>query len=553
LTNAAIEQPTQPLATQGIREYLRILRRRRWLVLGTFLGVVFTTWVVSTRMTPIFEATTQLELQTTPSGNPQQQFEGGGVDERDLQTQATLMKSHAVLSRAAKELRLTSVNDLKNAVDVELVRDTQIVEIRVEHRLPEEAEAWANAITSAYQAYRQERIIERIVALSESIGKQIQEAETKIAALDQSVASGARDLAVVKNERDSLVTSRQALEAQRQNLPGVEAIRSGSGLVIAPAEASDSPVRPKTITNLAFGGVIGLLLAVGLALLTETLADRITSPEEIEERLSTTVLGHVPSVKEAKGGDRASLVLLDDPVSGAAEAYRTLRTNLRFLSLERPLNAILLTSAVPGEGKTTTATNLAVAFAQAGTRTILLSADLRRPSAHKFFGLPDTVGLVGALNPEVPIDETLQATGIKNFRIMSAGGLPPNPTEILGSARFSVLMNSLIEASDTLIIDAPPALGLADASALASKVDGVVFVVDTHLVTRRELSHAADQIRKAGGRIIGAVVNSVEPEEGYGYYYPHYYQDLEDEEEEQPGPTGQQQLPRLKGWEATGS
>jgi capsular exopolysaccharide synthesis family protein len=463
------------------------------------------------------------------------------------------MKSPAVLSRAAKELKLSSADDLKGAIDVELLRDTQIVEIRVEHRLPEEAEAWANAITAAYQAYRQERIVERIVALSGTISKQIEEAEAKIAALDQSVASGARDLAVVKNERDSLVTSRQALEAQRQNLPGLEAVRSGSGLVIAPAQASESPVRPKVFTNLAFGGVIGLLLAVGLALLTETLADRITSPEEIEERLSATVLGHVPSVKEAKGGDRSSLVLLDDPVSGAAEAYRTLRTNLRFLSLERPLNAILLTSAVPGEGKTTTAANLAVAFAQAGTRTVLLSADLRRPSAHKFFGLPDTVGLVGALNPEVPIDETLQATGIKNFRIMSAGGLPPNPTEILGSARFSVLLNSLIEASDTLIIDAPPALGLADASALSSKVDGVLFVVDTHLVTRRELSHAADQIRKAGGRIIGAVVNSVEPEEGYGYYYPHYYQELEEEEEEQPGPPGQQQLPRVKGWEATGS
>jgi capsular exopolysaccharide synthesis family protein len=527
----------QPIQQQGIREYLRILRRRRWLVWGTFVGVVFTTWLVSARMTPIFEATAQLEAQPPVLGNIQEvRGLDTGTTDRDLQTQAAQMKSYEVLTRAAAALHLASPDELDGALEVKVRPDTSILEVTVQHREPGEAEKYADAVIAAYRTYRQDRAIEQVTISRDNLNKQIQDVQGKITELDQRVAGNPEAVTLTKSERDALVTRLQTLEASQQSLPGPDLIRSSTGELLDKARAAPDPVRPKIVTNLAVGTAVGLLLAVGLALLTETLADRIANPDEIEERLSTSILGQVPSVKEARAGDQPSLVILDDPVSGAAEAYRTIRTNLRFLSLERPLKTIMLTSAVPGEGKTSTAANMAVAFAQAGTRTILLSADLRKPSAHKFFGVPDAVGLVGALNPEVSLEKSLQATGVKNFRIMAAGGLPPNPTEILGSARFTTLLTALSEASDMLIIDAPPALGLADASALASKVDGVLFVVDTHKVNRRELSHAADQIRRAGGRIVGAVMNAVEPEEGYGYYYPHYYQEIEEEEQEEEAP-----------------
>jgi capsular exopolysaccharide synthesis family protein len=263
---------------------------------------------------------------------------------------------------------------------------------------------------------------------------------------------------------------------------------------------------------------------VGFAFLAENLDDRVRSTEEVEERVGAPVLGHVPYVVEWADSPEPLLATVHEPTSGAAEAYRTLRTNLRFLSIERPLETILVTSALASEGKSTTAANLAVALAEGGTQTILVSADLRRPSLHKFFDIPDSGGIVAALEGTVPVEGALRQTKIPNLRLLPAGGRPPNPTEILASSRFGELLESLASISDLVLIDAPPALGLADASALASKVDGVLFLVDAHEVARRSLSHAAEQIRKAGGRILGTIMNGVVADEGgYGYYYHYYY------------------------------
>lgn len=224
------------------------------------------------------------------------------------------------------------------------------------------------------------------------------------------------------------------------------------------------------------------------------------------------------------GNDKQPTLAMDSELgSGAEEAYRTLITNLRFVSLERTLRTILVTSPVAQAGKSTTAANLAATLALSGDKVVLVSTDLRRPSAHKFFGLSNTVGLLQAIDRKFPLVDALQEDQIPSLRVLAAGGLPPNPTEILDSVRFGEILSSLENLADIVVIDSAPVLGLGDASALASQVDGILLVVKTGAVTKREVSHAADQLRKAGGTVVGCVLNAIDAVDGYGYYYHYYY------------------------------
>lgn len=570
-----------------LREYLHILRRRRWIMLGVFVTVVATAVLGSLRTTPIYRSETRVEVQPVISGasSDMVQFLETLFDRgRGLDTQVELIRSEAVLKQAAKNLGLPSPAELESALGVELVGETSILKIWVEHERPEEARDWAAAVAQAYIEFRRQRAIDQVLLASEDISRRIEQVKASIAEKDvvladlEGAAEAARDerdrltaelagldarvrapgpspapasrslinkiqqtrLRIAeldrqiqdyetggsgpKAERDTLVARRGALEAQLQGLPDAEALRRGGGTIIAPAKTPTTPVRPNIARNVALAVAMGIALAVGFAFLAEQLDDRVRTPEEVEQRVGAPVLGYIPFAEDWTRHPRPFLVSVDEPTSGPAEAYRTLRTNLRFLSLERPLRTILVTSAVAEEGKTTTAANLAVAFAQSGTRTVLLSGDLRRPDAHKLFGLPDAEGLMQSLNPGIPLDVALQPIpDVENFRLLSSGGLPPNPTETLASSHFARLLESLADAADLVLIDSPPVLGLADAGVLASRVDGVLLVVDTHHVTRRALSHGAEQLRKAGGRIVGSVVNAVQPEEGYGYYYQYYY------------------------------
>lgn len=636
-----------------LREYLQILRRRRWIVAGTLIAVLLAALAVTLRMQPIYEASARVEVQPAPSSSSEaaQLVESMVDPARRLATQVELIKGEGVLSRAIRALKLPSVDDLRENLSVKLLPDTQIVQISVRHSRPQEARDWANAVASAYLDDRRDRAVERtslatgpldrniqdvqqrisdhdatlsgindaivkaqaskdtltaeLASVEQSldqppapqapaidstlpgridaINKRMSELDTaiykkqqeghgdqigaelaekdrlrselaplqqalltprpvvaptqsaalikhasdlrgQISVLDAQIRNVESQLTGPKNERDTLVAQLTALQVQRQGLPDPDVLRQSGGAVITAAEMPTIPASPKLGLNLVMALVLGTMLGVGFAFLAENLDDRVRSTEEVEERVGAPVLGHVPYVVEWGDSPEPLLATVHRPTSGAAEAYRTLKTNLRFLSLERPLGTVLVTSTLAGEGKSTTAANLAVALAEGGTRTILVSADLRRPSIHKFFEVADSGGIMSVLEGTMTVEGALKQTQVPNLRLLPAGGRPPNPTEILASSRFAELLESLASISDLVLIDAPPALGLADASALASKVDGVLFLVDAHEVARRSLSHAAEQIRKAGGRILGTIMNGVVADEaGYGYYYQYYY------------------------------
>jgi capsular exopolysaccharide synthesis family protein len=409
---------------------------------------------------------------------------------------------------------------LRDAISVQLVPNTMILEIDASNHVPKVARDWANQVATSFITYERTTAIEQVAVSTADITKRIDGLQSQMAAAGSSATSST---AVA-----SLTSQIGALQTELQSLPGVAALSTGGGSVIVPASMPTLPITPKTRQNVALGGILGLLLAGGLVLLMESLDDRLRSNDEIELRAGAPTLGSVPYTKELSA-KTPSTSIVHQPSSIVAEAYRTLRTNLGFLSVERPLRTILVTSSVKGEGKSTTSANLAAAFALSGVKTILVSADLRRPSVHKFFGLPNTEGLVDALHPDARVETLLQQNALPDFRLLAAGRIPPNPTEILASTRFARILTVLREAADLVIIDSPPLLGVADASALASRVDGVLLVVNPKEVDRRTFTHATEQLRKAGGRLLGTVMNAVGPGQGYGYGYDYdYYYYAED-------------------------
>lgn len=501
---------------QLIRQYLQVLKRRWGIIVLVVLVAAVSAGVVTLRMKPTYQAAAQVSVAPffTPSTS------GGDPILEDpslLQTDVQLIESDVVLSLAAQALGLKSASQLRGAITASSLNGTQILEVQATAGNGKTAAAWAEAAAKAFISFQRDQAIAQVTATGADISAKLTAAKAALAALNASGTSAASATAV-----QALQDQITSLEGQQAQLPGMNAITGGVGSIVEDASVPTLPTGPKKKQNVALGAVVGLLLAVGLVLLIESLDDRIRSGDEVEKIAKTPILGSVPFTRElTKPSEAAALV--HNPTSPIGEAYRSLRTNLRFLSVENPLQTLLVTSSVKGEGKSTTAANLAAAFAVSGVRTILVSADLRRPSVHRYFGLQNSVGVVDAVLPDVALERLLQANEIPDLRVLAAGRIPPNPTEILASTRFAEVIDVLRAGSDLVIIDTPPVLGLADASALASRVDGVLLVVNPNEVNRRTLAQARTQLERAGGNVLGVLLNSVGPSMGYGYGYEYGY------------------------------
>ena len=204
-----------------------------------------------------------------------------------------------------------------------------------------------------------------------------------------------------------------------------------------------------------------------------------------------------------------SLITLTDPRSPAAEAFRTLRTNLIFSSLDRPLTTLLVTSAAPDEGKSVTLANLAVTMAQGGRKTILVDCDLRHPRQHEIFGAPDRPGLTSMILDPSGVDEPpLAATSVEGLSLLPAGPLPPNPADLLSSRRMESLISSLKSRADIVLFDAPPIVAVTDAALLATKLDGVLLVVSAGQTKREHAQRAKELLEKINVRLVGAVLTN---------------------------------------------
>lgn len=221
---------------------------------------------------------------------------------------------------------------------------------------------------------------------------------------------------------------------------------------------------------------------------------------------------------------RPLLITKRHPKSPVAEAFRTLRTNLGYTSPDRPLKSILVTSAGPEEGKSTLSANLAVVLAQAGSRVLVIDADLRKPVMHKIFELENRRGLTNALVEDADPAELVRATDLPGLFVLTSGPIPPNPAELLGSARMQRLLPRLVAGYDLVLVDTPPVLAVTDAAVLAPLVDGAILVARSGVTRTDMLREAKEALERTGVRLLGAVLNGLKPEtDGYYYYHYRYY------------------------------
>src|SRR3954468_21554693 len=293
--------------------------------------------------------------------------------------------------------------------------------------------------------------------------------------------------------------------------------------VVRAAGVPGAPIKPRTKLNIALGALIGLAVGIGYSVLRDTIDTRIKSVDSLNESSGVSTLA---AIAYDDAASEKPLIVQERPRAPRAEAFRQLRTNLQFIDVDNPPRSIVVTSSVPGEGKTTTACNLAITLSQAGVGTVLIEADLRRPRVGDYLGIETAVGLTDVLIGEVSLDDVIQPWGTTGkLSALPAGTIPPNPSELLGSRQMADLLQRL--AKDRLvIIDAPPLLPVTDAAVLTASASGAILVVRANSTRKEQVKHAVENLQGVGGRLFGTVYNMAPTKGpdayGYGYGYGYY-------------------------------
>ncbi len=309
----------------------------------------------------------------------------------------------------------------------------------------------------------------------------------------------------------TLLSNYEAVRLARlQNTPNVVQVEKALPPTI--------PVQAGPLRNIILGAVIGLLLTGTIAFVLEYMDDTLKTPQDISNVLGLPVVGYVVNESGMDKTDGTPYVSAN-PRSPMAETFRTLRTNLEFASVDKSLKTILVTSPGAGEGKTTVATNLAAVMAQANKRVILLEGDLRRPRVHRALGMTNQIGLSDVFRGQMDIRDVARYSKVKDLAVITSGSLPPNPAELLGSARMAQILARLVDSASVVIIDSPPFV-VADSTVLAAKVDGVLLVIQPGKTHAEAAKTMLAQLDRAGAHVVGVVLNRVSRKTSsyYGYY-----------------------------------
>ena len=441
---------------------MRILRRNWILIVAMALGGLLVSGAASLLVKPTYTAETELFVAIQNSGSAQELQQGNTFTQARVQSYVRTVTTPIVLQPAIDTLGLDmSVDELARRVKGTTDPNTVIINISV-------------ADTSPVQA----------------------------AAIAQAVAT-------------SLVNAVESLEKPKTGGS------SPVGLsIITPAEAPLEPSAPNTKLNLVLGLALGLAIGIGIAILRSTLDSRIRSEADLRSITDSPLLGGI-----AYDSDAATRPLLTQVAaqSQRAESFRQLRTNLQFANVADHAKTVLVTSSIPGEGKSTTATNLAIALAQAGQTICLVDADLRRPRIDEYLGLDRNAGLTTALIGAADINDLLQQWGEDELYVLTAGQIPPNPSELLGSEEMKRLIVRLEQAFDTVIIDAPPLLPVTDAAVLSQHVGGVLTVVGAHKTKQHDLEKSLASLSLVGANVLGVVLNRlpIKGPDAYSYTYSY--------------------------------
>lgn len=447
-----------------LNDYLRVVRKRWRLIVASLVVCVLASAAFVLTSTKRYEATAQIFVSTSGADDTTTASlaQGNTFVQARVQSYTSVASSPDVTSQVIKKLGLTMTSDqLAAEISADAPLNKVLVNIHVTDKSPTVAARLANAVAGQFN--------------------------TAVETLEQAKSGGASPVKLT---------------------------------VIHPAKTPLSPVSPRTKLDIAIGVLLGLILGLGLAFLREVMDNTAKDPGELAEQAGIAVLGIVPWDKTTA---EAPISFRADPHGSRSEAFRQLRTNLQFVDVDRPPKIIAVTSAVPNEGKSSTAMNLATALAESGQHVCLIEADLRKPSIAQALGLIGDVGLTSVLVGKVPFEAVLQNAGM-NLAVVTSGPVPPNPSELISSEAFRNTLRRAARRADVVVVDTPPLLPVADGAQIAAMADATLLVVRAGKTSFDQIRQAVQSLGRVDVVAVGAILSMAQRRRGsaYPYYYAEY-------------------------------
>jgi capsular exopolysaccharide synthesis family protein len=522
-----------------LEQYLIKLVKRWKLIVICIVLLGVAAYIGSRLMTPIYQSTALVQI-TIHSNVNQSDYNGLLASDLLVQTEATLATSDPVLREVASHYPGLTIENLSKEVTTTAKTNTQLFEIDVQDPSPTRAAAIANDIAATLIKQQIQLSQQGDMQAQQNMQQDLQQTQQQIDAISAQIATlqaGRGSTAQINNLKAQLNSLQQhysLVQAAQAQLELTQAQNDNFLRITQPAQPALKPVQPNKLLNTGIGLLTGLLLGILLALLFEQLDTHVRTPEALTQLLGLPVLAAIFQAEPKED------VINPTGRNANVEPYRILRTNIGFSAIDKPLRTLVVTSASPRDGKSVIAANLAIFMARAGKNTLLIDADLRRPRQHDQFGLPSqTMGFSNAIlafsmpfyahasayqQPPLPsLDPFIHAADIPNLCVMPSGPLPPNPPELLDSKALQQLLTALASSgAEVVIFDAPPLLGLSDASILASKTDGTLVVVDITRANKGHLQQLKAILEQAGANALGCVVNRQRRSRDnaiYSYYY----------------------------------
>lgn len=447
----------------NLEDFVKLLRARWITVFVVLVAAVLASVVVTLLTTPLYQASTRLFVSTTSASSLSETYQGNRFSQERVKSYSELLMGETLAQRTINKLGLDmSAATLKGKVSASAKLDTVLINVSVLDESPIRARDIANTLADEFVVM-------------------VRELETP---------------------QDGATPDARVVVEQRASIPG-------------------SPVVPNTVRNIGIGIVAGIVLGIGLALVRDLLDNTVKDRDALEGLAGAGTVGSIPLDKERR---RQPAISFDQDNSAIAESFRKLRTNLQFLAVDDPPRVIVITSSVPGEGKSTTAINVALALAEAEFNVALIDGDMRRPSLHKYLDLVGPVGFSTVLSGQAPLDEVLQKTRFPGLTVLTSGAVPPNPSELLGSMAARNLLSEMREKFDYVIVDSSPLLAVTDSAILAASADGVLVIARFGHTKKDQFAHAVGNLKDVGARVLGAVF-TMTPTRGnsaYSYLYSYY-------------------------------
>ncbi|MBA2469220.1 MAG: polysaccharide biosynthesis tyrosine autokinase [Chloroflexia bacterium] len=513
-----------------MRQLVRIGRRWWWLLLLAPLIAGATAYVVSDRQQPLYSASVVLRINPPVSGTLD--VNAVRLSQELGETYRSLITFTPVLDQTIAALDLPySTEELRAKVTASTIQDTQLVRVSVSDPDPDDAARMATTIGSEFIAYVNQEAQDQLEVQVSGVEDRILEIEAEridlVAELETLQEAGASENGTRIDEIEiriaQLDSQVETLQLQIENVAGGVASTRVQVTVSDPATPPADPYAPRVAFYTLLGAFVGLLIALGAVALLEYMDNSVKADSDFQDLTGTpllTTIGAIPNLRP--GGNQVYVV--SEPRSPSAEAIRMLRANLEFAAAGQAIASLAITSSSPGEGKSTVSANLAVVMAQAGLRTIMIDADLRKPTQHRIFSIPNDKGLTRLLtHPNDRWQDSATRVAVPNLWLIPSGPVPPNPADLLSIDAFPQLLKRIGADADIVILDTPPVLAVSDPLVVARNTDAVLLVARSGQTRRDALRHSAEALRQGSMRVLGIVLNQQRSKDGMGYYYYEGY------------------------------